>query len=199
MKKVIIILLLMSLTKLLISCCNPPGSYYFYTVSEGIEANIYERIYEEQKETDGAIIREQLVLKVDVHTKTASDSTELSLSGFTFNSAKACNDYGAYEQHLDIIKSLKIYAGIPDSIGFEEVTNSFFVLNYGNLIETEKYFASRHSDLKDSPYMERRNYFDLVFARNYQGFPDGTVFKVEVFLSSGDTFVSESAPIAFED
>jgi hypothetical protein len=199
MKKVIIILLTMSFTKLLISCCNPGPAYFYYAIPESIEATIFERDRGEQVEMEGGVAREFLVLKIDVNTKTASDSTELSFNGFTFNSASACSEDGPYEQHLDFIDSLKVYAVIPDSIDFEEVTNSFVVLDYGNFIEIEEYFNSRAEQLKDSPYENRRNYFDLVFARNYRGFPDGVVFKVKVFLTSGRSLLAESEPIIFEN
>lgn len=172
----------------MVSCCRCGETFTTEILYNGVTVTPYDNAgFVPQVATDTVYKNAfGLDIRVDFETQLVENS-----AGFGFSSAMAfqcdCNEYDE-RVYPDPIKSIEIT--MTDQVSGQNisVTNLFRIEGYDDNFTTPDVFFQQRPAWQDR--------FRIELA-DYDSIPDSGVFKAEVFLESGSSFVGQTGLIVF--
>ena len=188
--KTLIVLSIGFLSQTIISCCNCGDSSTYENYYSGVTVTPYNNsgFYPQIAIATDTVYRNAFGLGIEVNfeSKLYSDQT----LGFGFNSAMAlsCDCEGDEYIYPDPIDFMEIFVTNQTDGQTIDVSDHFQIYGYtGELMTLDDFFAQR----------ERWHDGFQIELVNYDSVPESAIFKAEVFLESGKSFVGQTNIVNF--
>ncbi|GAF05135.1 hypothetical protein [Saccharicrinis fermentans] len=185
--KVLIILVTGFLLQVIISCCDCGDPHTYENIYTGVTVIPYDNSGFYPEIVVDTVYKNAFGLGVQVDFESRQYANHINL-GFTSAMAFQCDCIEPDYLYSDPINHMEIFMIIPNSQVETNVTDLFQIYNYTNeLISLDDFFAQRE---------EWHDGFQIELVK-YESIPKSVIFKVEVFLESGNSYLDQTNILNF--